>query len=123
MSSAYRLTPSRVRDLIPNRAAGFYRLGTNDQNRFRPEYFGRSDTRLRERLVSHARDERAERFQALVTDNIRRAFELECREWHLRGDRLENKIHPAHPKHLDYQCPYCDLEDRLKTAETPIKTA
>lgn len=113
---AYRLHPTRVRELIPSDATGFYKLGTITDGSFYTEYFGRSDRGLRERLLTHCR-ERPEmtHFEPVVTKSIRRAFQMECREWHLRGDRMDNEIHPARPNMLAYSCPYCDLEHRIAT--------
>jgi hypothetical protein len=118
MSSDYKLTPQRVRDVVPTGATGFYRVGSYRDGRFWPHYVGRSDTRLQSRLLDHARSQRGTHFEAVVTDTIRRAFELECRGWHLWGDRLENKVHPARPKFLGYACPYCALEEQLQIPHT-----
>lgn len=108
--------PKWVRTVIPSAATGFYRLGVIEDGEFRPRYFGRSDRELRSRLLTHRR-ERPEmtHFAPMVTSTIRRAFELECREWHLRGESMENEIHPASPRHIAYDCPYCGLEQRLAT--------
>lgn len=116
MASAYRLTPRRVRQVIPENVTGFYRLGNIEDGEFWTKYFGRSDRDLRSRLMAHSRNRpKIAYFRPVVTGNIRRAYELECREWHLRGDQVENHIHPARPRHIDYHCPYCDLVDWLTT--------
>lgn len=118
--SVHPLTPQRVRQVVPSDAVGFYRVGEMNNGRFWPHYVGRSDNCLQDRLVTHARDGRGTHFEPVVTDTIRRAYELECRGWHLRGDRLENEVHPARPKYIGYACPYCTLEEQL---ETPTATA
>lgn len=117
MTNAYALTPPRVRELVPSGATGFYQLGVVEDGEFWPRYFGRSDRGLRSRLLTHCR-ERSDvtYFDPVVTRTIRRAYNLECRQWHLQGDGMENDIHPAHPKHIAYECPYCNLEQSLAIA-------
>jgi len=119
MNSTYELTPQRVREIVPQDAVGFYRLGIVKNDQFWPLYIGRSDRGLQSRLLQHSRQRPGvTHFQPAVTRTIRRAFELECRGWHLHGDRLENDIHPARPKRIGYECPYCDLKESIEeTAE------
>lgn len=114
---AIRLAPSWLSAFVPSGATGFYRLGVVEDGEFWPRYFGRSDRGLRARLLQHSR-ERPEMTHVtpVVTRTIRRAYRLECREWHLRGDEMENEIHPASPRFIAYECPYCGLEQRLATA-------
>lgn len=107
------LTPYGVRQLAESRSSGFYRLGTVYNGEFFMAYFGRSDKDLQQRLLTHARDGTYGYFQVRTTETVRRAFELECREWHLTSIATDNKNHPAAPDHSSYECPYCALEKKV----------
>jgi len=114
MQAHFELTTERVRNVVPENAVGFYRLGNVVDGQFWPEYFGRSDRNLQSRLIDHARDyEGVSQFSPVVTENIQRAYQLECREWHLQGEEMENEIHPARPRLIAYQCPYCQMEQNF----------
>ncbi len=117
MSPVYELTLERVRQVVPSGSSGFYELGVIRDGEFHPRYIGRSDRDLQSRLETHNRQrDGVTHFRPKVTKNIRRAFELECREWHLHGEELQNKIHPDRPDYLGYECPYCNLNNVLSNA-------
>lgn len=107
------LTPHGVRQLVPSRSSGFYRIGTVYNGEFFMAYFGRSDRDLQQRLLSHARDGTYGYFQVQKTETVQRAFQLECREWHLTSTVTDNKNHPAAPDHSHAECPYCALEEKV----------
>lgn len=113
MQEHFRLTPQRVRDLVPSGSIGFYRLGIVKNGQFWPEYCGRSDNGLQSRLLQHARNRKQTHFVPVVTETIRRAYWLECQEFHLHGEKLENEIHPASPNGIAYECQYCGLKDEI----------
>lgn len=104
-----------IEQVVPRRAVGFYRLGTDENDEFRQEYFGRSDTDLRRRLNQHVTATEHTHFQVQPTRTILDAFKLECGEWHLPTTDTDNCIHPASPKGIDYECPYCLLKESLRS--------
>lgn len=110
---AHTLTPDGVRQHTTHRSSGFYRIGSVYDGDFFMAYFGRSDRDLRQRLMSHARNGTYDFFQVQETETVRRAFELECREFHLTSMATDNKYHPAAPDHSNYECPYCALETKV----------
>jgi len=102
----YTLLKEIVEKIIPKHATGAYFLGLEQNREFLIRYIGRSDTRLRMRLLSHVKNSKYSHFSFIKTDTIQQAFEIECREWH-NAIELDNKIHPKKPKNLNYKCPYC----------------
>ena len=107
-----KLTETNVKKQVPKNATGVYFLASKENNRFIIRYIGRSDLRLRERLLQHTRNKKYEYFSFQVTKTILEAYRIECREYHNAVDFLDNKIHPRKPKNLDYRCPYCNLKLR-----------
>lgn len=110
-----KLTPNGVRQVVPSDVTGFYRLGFIRNGKFRTLYFGRSDSDLQQRLLTHAGKGWYDHFTFEVTNTIGEAYRLECRDWHLHGDRLRNHIHPARPDGTKKRCPYCGLEEHLES--------
>jgi len=102
----YELNESIINVLVPKESTGTYLLGNKIGNNFFIKYTGRSDLRLKKRLIDHAKSRKYTYFSFFLTETIQRAYEIECREWHNAID-LDNKIHPRKPKNLDYKCPYC----------------
>lgn len=113
---AHPLTQQRVRQEVPDGAVGFYRLGTIINEQFWTQYVGRSDTDLQRRLCQHARTQPETHFQVRVVEDPSRAYHLECRDYHLlEGQRLYNQRHPHLPPGKEVSCPYCGLEQQLRT--------
>lgn len=112
--NAYSLAQERVRQDVTANEPGFYRLGTMVDGQFHPSYFGRSDTDIRRRLLEHAKKGWFTHFRIRPADSVKQAFEQECRDWHLHGEEMTNRIHPARPDGAEYGCPYCDLQNRLR---------
>lgn len=107
---AYQLTRERVRDVVPAGQPGFYRLGHVINNKFHTVYVGRSDSCLRTRLCKHPKIEWYDHFRARTVATVEQAFELECLHYHLEGDNVSNRIHPAQPDDSNVSCPYCQFE-------------
>ena len=107
------LTSKNVRALVPKNATGVYFLANKENGKFVLKYVGRSDTKLRNRLLQHAKEGKYSYFSFVLTRTIFDAFRIECREYH-NAVNLDNKIHPRKPKNLDYKCPYCNLKFRRK---------
>lgn len=103
-----RLTNANVNCSVPKNATGVYFLGYKRNRDFHIKYIGRSDTRLRSRLIDHARNDNEDytHFSFQITKTILEAYRIECREWHNAVD-LDNRVHPRKPRNLDYCCPYC----------------
>jgi len=108
----YKLNIENIKKNIPNDSTGAYFLGYEKNKKFFIKYIGRSDTRLRSRLIDHVKNEEEEytHFNYQITKTLLDAYKIECREWH-NDFELDNKIHPRKPKNLDYKCPYCKKED------------
>ena len=107
-----RLTEANVKNSFPKKTTGVYFLGYEKNRVFHIKYIGRSDTRLRSRLLDHLRNDNEDytHFSFELTDTILEAYRIECREWHNAID-LDNKVHPRNPKKLNYRCPYCKKND------------
>lgn len=105
-----RLNVINVKKHVPRNATGVYFLASKSDKGFIIKYIGRSDLRLRARLLQHAKVKKYEYFSFQITDTILEAYRIECREYHNAIPFLDNKIHPRKPKNLDYKCPYCNLK-------------
>jgi hypothetical protein len=101
------LYASRVRQLIPLRTTGTYRLALLRDGRLNKTYLGRSDTCLRRRLLWHASRGRFTHFAFEMTPGPRRAYRDECREWHRLRRQASNRIHPDAPDGSGLSCSYC----------------
>ena len=103
----FRLTEKKVKEMVPKNATGVYFLANKINDQFVLKYVGRSDTKLRHRLLQHAKTKKYRYFAFQITETLLEAYRIECREYHNAVD-LDNKIHPRKPKNLDYKCPYCN---------------
>lgn len=113
----YRLEPWLVRALIPERTIGAYVLYVGG----RPNYIGRSDRDLQQRLIQHAGVARGEFFTYDVLWHPLAAYEVECSLYHALNTRIENLVHPGQPDYLRAECPFCpaSLDDALSNRLTP----
>ncbi len=93
-----------VRLLIPSGLCGSYTLFSAAGS---PTYTGRSDSDLRERLLTHAADARGDYFRFDIHSSAEQAYLAECSAYHAWGPSLENAIHPARPGGSCVQCPFC----------------
>lgn len=117
------LSAAIVRQLIPRKNVGFYRIGTMRGGKFTVRYFGRSDVDLRRRLLSHCHAKTGTHFEFRMTPYIYRAFVLECAEWHLAHPTAKNLNHPDAPRWIDYLCPYCAHAKSLAASHLAAATA
>jgi len=104
-----KLTIDGCKKTIPKNTTGVYFLGIEINKNIHLKYIGRSDTRLRNRLLEHAKAKKYTHFSFQLTKTIFEAYRIECREWHNAID-LDNRIHPKKPKKLGFKCPYCTIE-------------
>jgi hypothetical protein len=104
---------------VPKNATGVYYLGSLNNGEFILKYIGRSDTRLLNRLLDHAKKGCYTKFSFELTETIFHAYRIECREWH-NDIQLDNKVHPRAPKNLPYECPYCK-KNKVRCLKWPKK--
>lgn len=113
----YELKKNSIEELIEAKEVGNYWLyRTNEIGESVIRYVGRSDKCLLKRLNQHAGLEIYEEFSFVISKRfpkVRNAYDIECREYHLLKDQLDNKIHPDAPRHLPYTCKFCKLEKQL----------
>jgi len=86
---------------------GNYALGhmTNEE-KFRPEYVGRSDSNLQAELLTRLKTHgHHKKFKGSVTTTKQKAFEKECKNFHEFKPK-ENKNHPDKPNGTNLKCPY-----------------
>ena len=103
----YNLKPLIIKQIVPKKSVGSYRLGIFSEEQFDVLYFGRSDTNLQRRLLQHSKDGKFSHFTFELTDSLLEAYRLECRDWHMKIPFAKNCTHPFAPKRLPYACPYC----------------
>lgn len=103
----FKLSPHVVRMLIPKEIIGSYILYKLEDNKIIPEYIGRSDFDLRNRLIRHALNNKAQYFEYMVLDSREKAFNLECSLFHALSGEISNKIHPDNPNNIRISCPIC----------------
>ena len=74
--------------LVP-KTYGNYELGNGEKTVI---YFGRSDSDLRARLLTHHNEKKGnfEFFRFETAKNTVEAYHEECRLWHLRGEYTKN---------------------------------
>jgi len=101
----YRLSPWLIRVLIPEAYIGTYSLFKHEKAEL--IYVGRSDTCLQKRLLQHAYVGRADYFRYNIQWTPEKAFIAECSAYHVSISGTENLIHPARPKGVFLQCPFC----------------
>ena len=87
----FKLRKEEVRQRVPKHSTGAYFLAIKMGKNYRIKYVGRSDTHLRQRLLTHVSNKKYTHFSTEITDTIFEAFRLECREWH-NSFPLDNKV-------------------------------
>lgn len=107
LTGPYALTEKNI-DANVNASIGAYALGyVNSDDVFIVKYVGRSDDDLNGRLKDWIGSYKSFKYGHFNTKKA--AFEKECHMYHdFRG--LDNDIHPARPKGLDYDCPVSDCD-------------
>jgi hypothetical protein len=117
----YELNTSSIEHNLEARKVGNYWLYlTNETGESVVKYVGRSDKCLNKRLKRHVSNGKYDCFSfqySITHPKIKNAFDIECREYHLFNDRIDNVIHPDAPRHLPYTCKYCKLDVMLSNRE------
>lgn len=105
-----RLETWLIRAVIPIGVTGAYVLYAAD----RPVYAGRSDRNLQGRLISHARAGRADFFDFDVYTDARKAYDVECANYHALREEITNLVHPALPWGETGPCVFCGYAEALE---------
>ena len=124
VSVPYRFTAAIVRQVVREPGPGVYALGRDDSG-FLIGYVGRSDHSVRDRLAGHERKGEFDYFIVRYANSAESAYRLECAFWHASiesGGRLVNVIHPATPRDLGLQCPYCHFASHVCRLLAPLIT-
>ena len=101
--------PKYINKVLLEGKPGVYVLGDDDGG-FVPKYVGRSDTSLKNRLLTHNHLYEHSYFIYRYVDNDKEAFYTEAKWWHdclNNGLVLDNRIHPDAPNGTYLECPYC----------------
>ena len=127
----YEFSEDQVRSRVEKGRAGNYVLGYSalhsDTNIrvFHPTFVGRSDSDLREALLTRLAKKKAwhDQFKFSYAATVKEAFEKECQEFHLAASAkdLDNEKHPEPPAGTNFRCPIPDcsaLNHRYDTGET-----
>lgn len=88
---------------------GVYSLGAVLRGTYVPRYFGRSDTCVRTRLLSHVSVAEHSYFCLRFVTSLWEAYSLECKLVHAFASAysLTNINHPAKPAGKAWLCPVC----------------
>lgn len=117
MRGPFPLTDEEVNLRVEGNKMGNYAYGYLEERDGRQifivRYVGRSTTDLREEIKARYKSEKfprvdCEHFKFSYAENVRDAYEKECRNFHDFGGEqsLLNEIHPAKPKDDgSYSCP------------------
>jgi predicted ATPase len=113
MEGPYTLSEESVDAHVLEKIVGNYALGNAIKGQFRVEYFGRSDTDLRESIKNHV-GESYQNFMFSRAEDAVQAYQRDCDNYHDyadRGYRLDNLNHPAKPQRPPswLKCPRCKI--------------
>ena len=102
---------------------GNYNLGIlSDDGEFIIRYVGRSDTCLNSRLKKWCGKRYYTHYAVTYPHTIKQCFEIECRDYHLLINQIDNVIHPRKPRLLEiFNCPWC--KPSIKIPALPNITA
>ena len=113
IQGAIRLTESNVARNVPPGRPGVFFLKSVGQDGEVTERVGRDDLDLRQRLLQHAREKRANvLFGWVLAEDANEAYRLECYLWHAHGGAWAGIAGDAHPSPSEpipfLGCPDCD---------------
>lgn len=114
MNGTFDLVSSQIEKNITKKSAGNYALGRLEDSTFIVLYVGRSDTDLKNRLLSWVGENvRYKKFKYSYADSQKAAFEKECHNYHDFGGKakLDNETHPDRPENSRWKCPICRIFD------------
>ena len=111
MNGPFELSIKVVDENVKKDKIGNYALGYEKNNVFYVCYVGRSDNDLNKRIKDHiGENSKYKCFKYSYADNVKDAYEKECKNWHEFGGEngsLINEIHPDKPNDKDCNCPIC----------------
>ncbi len=114
MNGPFSFTNEEIDSRIRDNKIGNYALGSkNSKGGLNVSYVGRSDTDLKAELKQRLETHDHSHFKASYANSPKEAFEKECKNYHDFGGKneLENKIHPARPKNVNWKCTECRVYD------------
>jgi len=105
MKGPYDFDEDMIKKVTPK--IGNYALGhITEEDKFRPEYIGRSDSDLQAELVQRLKThEHHKKFKLSYADSKKDAFNKECKNYH-EFKPSENKTHPDSPDGMNLDCPF-----------------
>lgn len=114
MKGPYRLTSSKIDEVVTRTSPGNYALTRRELNNgtFIVNYVGRSDDDVGGRLKNWASGSNAYKmFKFSYASSPKAAFEKECGNYHDFGGKstLDNENHPQRPKGTSWKCPKCSI--------------
>lgn len=96
-----------IRESVWDNMPGYYVLEEIEGHTRRPRYIGRSDTNLREELIARI-SKGYPLAEFFYTPSAEQAYYAECALYHgFCPENLTNENHPAMPKGVHIECPYC----------------
>jgi hypothetical protein len=108
LNGPYKLDNKTIDEKVTKKSAGAYALGSlGEKKGFIPEYVGRSDDNINDRLKKWV-DKGYTHFKFKYYGSPKAAFEKECNLYHDWKKQLDNKQHPDRPDDANWQCPRCD---------------
>ena len=117
MKEIHALTRDKVIETVAKHLIGNYWLGhLEPDGNLHVKWTGRSlkwdKNGLQKRLLDHASEGGYTHFAFRPASSITEAYNIECREYHILRDQLDNNRHPDSPRLLGYSCQYCDRHNR-----------
>ena len=104
----FQLTSLTVTAQVHGVGPGAYALGSNSFGVFTPQYVGRSDSDLAQRLQQHASTAAYSHFEYGFFNTADLAYAKECQLYH-DYKPAANNVHPARPQGSNITCPRCGL--------------
>ena len=114
MIGTFDLVSSQIEKNVTKISAGNYALGRLEDDNFIVLYVGRSDSDLKNRLISWVgKNAKYKKFKYSYADSFKAAFEKECNNYHDFGGKakLDNEVHPDRPENSGWKCPRCKIFD------------
>tara|TARA_B100000686_G_C16566369_1_gene850506 strand:+ start:144 stop:539 length:396 start_codon:yes stop_codon:yes gene_type:complete len=113
MKEIHALTRDEVIETVAKHLIGNYWLGyLEPDGNLHVKWIGRSlkwdKNGLQKRLLDHASEGKYTHFTFRKASSVTEAYNIECREYHILRDQLDNIRHPDSPRLLNYSCEYCN---------------
>jgi hypothetical protein len=109
MDGPFKLDTGTINTKVTRKSPGNYALGEKNGNgTFTVGYVGRSDSDVRERLISWVDKTRRPLFKFSYATSAKAAFEKECNNYH-DFNPSGNSSHPARPEGSNWRCPRCSI--------------